>query len=194
MKRQKIITLLAAATITLTTVSGVAVNDGQQVQAAAKGNKYGFIKLYTFPKSYRGTWYNTSFLSGSPITIRKTSFGASIIGNHINGYKVGKVKGTNKYPWQMSTSWQDANSDIFNKNARITEKTMHGSKWIVIGMVNKKAQNFAFTVKTEVLNGKKQTVLFRANASNGLVTHQYFSSQALAQKYGQHQFKNVTYQ
>lgn len=196
MKSTKIITLLAAATITSTTAIGVVVNRPQETHAASvKMSKYGFKKPFAFPKSWHSKWYSTSNLTPSPMNIHKTAFNTPWANEYVKVVKVGKVKGTKKYPWQMSAAWKLKNADVFAKYSRVTTKKMRGSKWIVLSPADEKStkMGYAYTIKTEKLNGKKQAVLFQANPLDGKVNTQYFRSANLAEEYATHEFKNMTY-
>ncbi|MCT6854389.1 MAG: hypothetical protein M3Z94_06865 [Lactobacillus panisapium] len=196
MKSKKIITLLAAATVTMTAATGVAATQAEQTQAASvKKSKYGFKKSFTFPTSWRGKWYSTNNLTPSPMNIQKTSFDTPWTNEHVKAVKVGKVKGTNKYPWQMTKAWKLKNAGVFAKYTRVTTKKMNGEKWIVLSPVDQKStkKGYAFTVKTELIDGKKEPVLFQSHPQEGKVTNQFFTSEELAKKYATYEFKDMTY-
>lgn len=196
MKSKKILTMLAAVTVALTTATPALVNQPAQVQAATvKKNKYGFNKLYTFPKTWRGKWYSTNNLTPNPMNIQKNSFDTPWANDHVKAVEVETVKGTKKYPWQMSRAWKSKNADLFAKYARVTTKTMNGDKWTIVSPVDEKStkMGYAFTVKTEVIDGKKESVLFQSHPQVGEVTNQYFRTEELAKKYAAHEFKNMKY-
>ncbi|WEV39981.1 hypothetical protein [Lactobacillus sp. ESL0681] len=65
------------------------------------GNKYGWIKgTWLFPKSWSGYWggHEAAGNSGIPINVPLGTSGAGNCSFAVYGY----VKGTHKYPWQMS--------------------------------------------------------------------------------------------
>lgn len=196
MKSKKIITLLAAATVTLTAATGLAEQQVEQVQAATvKKSKYGFKKSFTFPTTWRGKWYSTNNLTPSPMNIQKTSFDTPWGNDHIKVIKVGKVLGTKKYPWQMAKAWKLKNAALFAKYARVTTKKMNGDEWIILSPVNEKStkKGNAFTIKTELIDGKEEPVLFQSHPDDGKVTNQYFASEELAKQYAAHEFEDVVY-
>lgn len=196
MKSRKIITLLAAAAVTLTSATTVVANQPLQAQAASvKKSKYGFAKSFTFPTTWRGKWYSTNNLTPSPMNIQKSAFDTPWTNEHVKTVKIGKVKGTNKYPWQMSKTWKQKNADIFAKYARVTTKKMNGNKWTVVSPVDKKStkEGYAFIVKKETVDGKNIAVLFQANPQDGKVRNQFFTSEELSKTYATYEFKDMTY-
>lgn len=193
MKKAKIYTLIAAIALALTGVATHAVQPGQTIQAAAKGNKYGLVKRYTLPQNLRGTRY-TQASNMSPMKITKHSFsrpGAKGKKLYAVVYVVGKVKGTNKYPWQMTSKF-----DKYYEKAMRIEQTLklRGLNWTVIGPVDDHAPKMAmaYTMHEENIDGQTVKVVFEADYT-GKVVNQYFTTPELAQKYSKQKFTDMTY-
>ncbi|RHW51689.1 hypothetical protein [Lactobacillus bombicola] len=193
MKKEKIITLITALGLSLAGIATVAVRPEQTIQAAVAGNKYGLVKRYTLPQSLRGIWY-TQVSNMSPMKITKHSFsrpGTNGKKLYAVVYVVGKVKGTNKYPWQMTGKF-----DKYYEKAMRVEKTrkMRGLKWTVIGPVDDHVPKMAtaYTMHEENIDGQTVKVVFEADYT-GKVVNQYFTTLELAQKYGKQKFTDMTY-
>ncbi|BDR60271.1 hypothetical protein [Lactobacillus xylocopicola] len=204
MKRKKLIPLLATV-ITLSAV-GVEVSQASQasqVQAAdckkatttTKKKKYGLDKAFVFPKSYQGKWYSSSNTTIYPLNFHRSGFDAPWNNQYINVVKLGKMKGTKKYIWQMSRSWVEHNITDIDQYLRGSKEKKRGNNWIVVSPVDQKlrTRGYAYTVKNEVLDGKKQAVLFESAPGTGKVVNQFFRTEALAQKYGREKFDNMKY-
>lgn len=193
MKKAKIYTLIAAIALALTGVATHAVQPEQTIQAAAKGNKYGLVKRYTLPQNLRGTWY-TQASNMSPMKITKHSFsrpGAKGKKLYAVVYVVGKVKGTNKYPWQMTGKFDK----YYEKVMRIEQTLkLRGLNWTVIGPVDDHAPKMAmaYTMHEENIDGQTVKVVFEADYT-GKVVNQYFTTPELAQKYSKQKFTDMTY-
>ncbi|RMC40801.1 hypothetical protein F5ESL0236_02520 [Lactobacillus sp. ESL0236] len=207
MKSNKILTVLAAAAIGVSTATSLGAMQAQTSYAAAKqaktvkpskqakAVKVAFGKSYTFPKEWAGKWYSNDLLRMEPLDFHKTGLGSPRSGEYAKAVTSAKLKGTNKYPWQMSADWQAKNAKELNKYVRVSKKKVNGIDWIIVTPVGKKSidNGFAFAARTEKLNGKKETVIFEANPHVGAATQQYFRTKELADKYGKHQFKNMEY-
>lgn len=193
MKKAKIYTLIAAIALALTGVATHAVQPEQTIQAAAKGNKYGLVKRYTLPQNLRGTWY-TQASNMSPMKITKHSFsrpGAKGKKLYAVVYVVGKVKGTNKYPWQMTGKFDK----YYEKAMRIEQtRKLRGLNWTVIEPVDDHAPKMAmaYTMHEENIDGQTVKVVFEADYT-GKVVNQYFTTPELAQKYSKQKFTDMTY-
>lgn len=193
---KKIITIFALAGLAIPMTVPLANVQPKIVQAAqTKKNKYGFAKQFKFPKTWRGKWYSNNNFTPNPMNIHTSAINMPLTNDYIKVIKVGMVKGTKKYPWEMPSAWQEENQSILAKYLRVSSKKMHGSRWIILSPVQEKTtkNGNAFTVKTEKIAGKKHKVLFQSNPENGLVTNQFFKTKSLTNKYSAYEFKNVKY-
>ena len=203
MKLRKTITwsVIVAA---LAAASGISVNQTNLVQAAntAKNakistnkTKYGFKRDFNFPKSWRGKWYSNTHDKLSKMTIKKNGFITPWTGEYVELVSAGKVKGTNKYLWQMPQSWFTKHDKIFKHLGRVTTNKINNKKWTVYSPIdeNNIEIGFAFRLKNEKIAGKTQKVLFEANPKTGEVIDQFFPSAKLAKKYQHYNFKGETY-
>ena len=193
---KKIITIFALAGLAIPMTVPLANVQPKIVQAAqTKKNKYGFAKQFKFPKTWRGKWYSNNNFTPNPMNIHTSAINMPLTNDYIKVIKVGMVKGTKKYPWEMPSAWQEENQSILAKYLRVSSKKMHGSRWIILSPVQEKTtkNGNAFTVKTEKIAGKKHKVLFQSNPEDGLVTNQFFKTKSLTNKYSAYEFKNVKY-
>ena len=193
---KKIITIFALAGLAIPMTVPLASVQPKIVRAAqTKKNKYGFVKQFKFPKAWRGKWYSNNNFTPNPMGIHASAINMPLTNDYIKVIKVGMVKGTKKYPWEMSSAWQEKNQSVLAKYLRVSSKKMHGSKWIILSPVQEKTtkNGDAFTVKTEKIAGKKHKVLFQSNPEDGLVTNQFFKTKSLTNKYSSYEFKNVKY-
>ncbi len=193
---KKIITIFALAGLAIPMTVPLANVQPKIVQAAQTNkNKYGFAKQFKFPKTWRGKWYSNNNFTPNPMNIHTSAINMPLTNDYIKVIKVGMVKGTKKYPWEMPSAWQEENQSILAKYLRVSSKKMHGSRWIILSPVQEKTtkNGNAFTVKTEKIAGKKHKVLFQSNPENGLVTNQFFKTKSLTNKYSAYEFKNVKY-
>ena len=203
MKLRKTITwsVIVAA---LAAASGISVNQTNLVQAASTSKnakittnktKYGFKRDFKFPKSWRGKWYSNTHDKLSKMTIKKNGFITPWTGEYVELVSAGKVKGTNKYLWQMPQSWFTKHDKIFKHLGRVTTNKINNKKWTVYSPIdeNNIEIGFAFRLKNEKIAGKTQKVLFEANPKTGEVIDQFFPSAKLAKKYQHYNFKGETY-
>lgn len=193
---KKFITIFALAGLAIPMTVPLASVQPKTVQAAqTKKNKYGFGKQFRFPKTWRGKWYSNNNFTPNPMSIHASAINMPLTNDYFKVIKVGMVKGTKKYPWEMPSAWQEENQSILAKYLRVSSKKMHGSKWIILSPVQEKTikNGNAFTVKTEKIAGKKHKVLFQSNPEDGLVTNQFFKTKSLTNKYSAYEFKNVKY-
>lgn len=187
----------------LAAASGISVNQTNLVQAATSKNaqntvnktKYGFKRDFNFPKSWQGKWYSNTHDKLSKMTIKKNGFITPWTGEYVELVSAGKVKGTNKYLWQMPQSWFTKHDKIFKHLGRVTTNKINNKKWTVYSPVdeNNIEIGFAFRLKNEKIAGKTQKVLFEANPKTGEVIDQFFPSAKLAKKYQHYYFKGETY-
>lgn len=127
--------------------------------------------------------------------IHASAINMPLTNDYFKVIKVGMVKGTKKYPWEMPSAWQEENQSVLGKYLRASSKKMHGSKWIILSPVQEKTtkNGNAFTVKTEKIAGKKHKVLFQSNPEDGLVTNQFFKTKSITNKYSAFEFKDMKY-
>lgn len=202
MKLRKTLTWSVVVTA-LAAVSGVSVNQTNLVQAAiskkaqntVNKTKYGFKRDFNFPKSWQGKWYSNTHDKLSKMTIKKNGFITPWTGEYVELVSAGKVKGTNKYLWQMPQSWFTKHDKIFKHLGRVTTNKINNKKWTVYSPIdeNNIEIGFAFRLKNEKIAGKTQKVLFEANPKTGEVIDQFFPSAKLAKKYQHYNFKGETY-
>ena len=193
---KKIITIFALAGLAIPMTVPLASVQPKTVQAKKTNkNKYGFAKQFKFPKTWRGKWYSNNNFTPNPMIIHASAINMPLTNDYFKVIKVGMVKGTKKYPWEMPSAWQEENQSVLGKYLRASSKKMHGSKWIILSPVQEKTtkNGNAFTVKTEKIAGKKHKVLFQSNPEDGLVTNQFFKTKSLTNKYSAYEFKNVKY-
>ena len=193
---KKFITMFALASLAMSMTVPVGSIQPKTVQAAQiTKSKYGFDKQFKFPKIWRGKWYSNNNFTPNPINIHTSAINLPLTNEYIKVIKVGMVKGTKKYPWEMSSAWQEKNQNVLAKYLRASSKKLRGSKWIVLSPVQEKTtkNGNAFTVKTEKIAGKKYKVLFQSNPEDGLVTNQFFKTKSLTDKYSAYEFKNMKY-
>ena len=187
----------------LAAASGISVNQTNLVQASTSKKaqntvnktKYGFKRDFNFPKSWQGKWYSNTHDKLSKMTIKKNGFITPWTGEYVELVSAGKVKGTNKYLWQMPQSWFTKHDKIFKHLGRVTTNKINNKKWTVYSPIdeNNIEIGFAFRLKNEKNAGKTQKVLFEANPKTGEVIDQFFSSPKLAKKYQHYNFKGETY-
>lgn len=187
----------------LAAASGISVNQTNLVQAATSKKvqntvnktKYGFKRDFNFPKSWQGKWYSNTHDKLSKMTIKKNGFITPWTGEYVELVSAGKVKGTNKYLWQMPQSWFTKHDKIFKHLGRVTTNKINNKKWTVYSPIdeNNIEIGFAFRLKNEKIAGKTQKVLFEANPKTGEVIDQFFPSAKLAKKYQHYNFKGETY-
>ncbi len=187
----------------LAAASGISVNQTNLVQAATSKKvqntvnktKYGFKRDFNFPKSWQGKWYSNTHDKLSKMTIKKDGFITPWTGEYVELVSAGKVKGTNKYLWQMLQSWFTKHDKIFKHLGRVTTNKINNKKWTVYSPIdeNNIEIGFAFRLKNEKNAGKTQKVLFEANPKTGEVIDQFFPSAKLAKKYQHYNFKGETY-
>ena len=187
----------------LAAASGISVNQTNLVQAATSKKvqntvnktKYGFKRDFNFPKSWQGKWYSNTHDKLSKMTIKKNGFITPWTGEYVELVSAGKVKGTNKYLWQMPQSWFTKHDKIFKHLGRVTTNKINNKKWSVYSPIdeNNIEIGFAFRLKNEKNAGKTQKVLFEANPKTGEVIDQFFPSAKLAKKYQHYNFKGETY-
>ncbi|MDF7639383.1 hypothetical protein PT285_08225 [Lactobacillus sp. ESL0791] len=192
--KKKLLTILTCLALSIAGMTTLGIKNSQPVEAKT-GDKYGIVKPFVLPKSWRGNWYDAT---GAASKIWKSGYNKPE--NSI--WVMGKVKGTNKYPWQMSKKWKNqknpvaSNKKLFTHYTRGTWKRMKGVKWAVVTWaLNKKftkKNSTAFACHYEKLNGKRHKVLFWANGK-GKVVGQRFKDVNLAQKYGKYHFKDMSY-
>ncbi|KJY65521.1 hypothetical protein JF73_06130 [Lactobacillus helsingborgensis] len=187
----------------LAAASGISVNQTNLVQAATSKKaqntvnktKYGFKRDFIFPKSWQVKWYSNTHDKLSKMTIKKNGFITPWTGEYVELVSAGKVKGTNKYLWQMPQSWFTKHDKIFKHLGRVTTNKINNKKWTVYSPIdeNNIEIGFAFRLKNEKNAGKTQKVLFEANPKTGEVIDQFFPSAKLAKKYQHYNFKGETY-
>ena len=193
-----------ATVIALAAASGISVNQTNLVQAAntAKNakistnkTKYGFKRDFKFPKSWRGKWFSNTHDKVSKMTIKKNGFNTPWTGEYVELVSAGKVKGTNKYLWQMPQSWFTKHDKIFKHLGRVTTNKISNKKWIVFSPIdeNNIKIGYAFSLQNKKIAGKTQKVMFEANPKTGEIYDQFYRSPKLAQKYQNYHFKNETY-
>ncbi|WEV43478.1 hypothetical protein OZX56_08225 [Lactobacillus sp. ESL0684] len=170
------------------------------------GDKHGIVKHFTLPKSWQRTnykkpWYASKGYWGPKLLVYPSAleYPASNLG--IPLCVTGKVKGTNKYPWQMSKTWKTKQRDIdgrsiFAHYARCKWRKLHGHKWVTLCSIYEAKPTSdvsqAITCHYEKIGGKKHKVLFWGTYG-GKVRYQYFTSKRLAKKYGHHKFADMHY-
>ncbi|MDF7682398.1 SLAP domain-containing protein [Lactobacillus sp. ESL0679] len=169
------------------------------------GNKYGLIKKFYLPVSWNRKW----FFKGKPsIFIGRYGYNdletIQDISSEFFFYKVGKVKGTNKYPWQMSKKWIYSKYPLVAGGMHYSEATqIYQAKWITkLGLKWLKVCNactkptkkntMLMTVHYENINGNTTPVLFQAD-SYGKINRQDFTSKSLSKKYAHHKFPDMHY-
>ena len=193
---KKIITIFALAGLAIPMTVPLASVQPKTVQAKKTNkNKYGFAKQFKFPKTWRGKWYSNNNFTPNPMIIHASAINMPLTNDYFKVIKVGMVKGTKKYPWEMPSAWQEENQSVLGKYLRASSKKMHGSKWIILSPVQEKTtkNGNAFTVKTEKIAGKKHKVLFQSNPEDGLVTNQFFKTKSITNKYSAFDFKDMKY-
>lgn len=194
MKSKKILTLLTSIALATSSVEIVSAIVPKRVQAVynAVGNKYGFVKPFNIPKSWRGNWYDKNGLAQKLITNAYELEG--IITNRI--WVVGKVKGTNKYPWQIANNLYKKYPRAYIHDGRGTWKYVSGLKLIITSPVTQKSvikEGFAFTCHKEKISGETQLVYFDVNVKTGKVTSQLFRTKKLAKQYAHYKFPDMHY-
>lgn len=165
------------------------------VKKTSKGTKYGFKKAFVFSKELQGKWYSNNNLTPEPLEIGKSSLVLPYTGKKAKAVVIGKVKGTNKYPWQMSGSWKSKHAKAFANIIRGSYKTINQTKWTILSPADEKSISvgYAYTAKDEKIDGETIRVVFEALPDNGKVINQYFTSKDLADKYSATKFADVTY-
>ncbi|MDF7682451.1 hypothetical protein PT287_02805 [Lactobacillus sp. ESL0679] len=164
----------------------------------AKGTKYGFKKAFVFSKDLQGKWYSNNNLTPDPLEIGKSTLVLPYTGKKAKAVVIGKVKGTNKYTWQMSGNWKLKHAKAFANVMRGSYKTIDKTKWTILSPVDEKSvtSGFAYTVKDEKIDdktGETIKVVFEARPDDGKVINQYFTSKDLANKYTATKFADMTY-
>ena len=187
----------------LAAASGISVNQTNLVQAATSKKaqntvnktKYGFKRGFNFSKSWQGKWYSNTHDKLSKMTIKKNGFNTPWTGEYVELVSAGKVKGTNKYLWQMPQSWFTKHDKIFKHLGRVTTNKISNKKWIVFSPIdeNNIKIGYAFSLQNKKIDGKTQKVMFEANPKTGEIYDQFYRSPKLAQKYQNYHFKNETY-
>ena len=187
----------------LAAASGISVNQTNLVQAATSKKaqntvnktKYGFKRGFNFSKSWQGKWYSNTHDKLSKMTIKKNGFITPWTGEYVELVSAGKVKGTNKYLWQMPQSWFTKHDKIFKHLGRVTTNKISNKKWIVFSPIdeNNIKIGYAFSLQNKKIDGKTQKVMFEANPKTGEIYDQFYRSPKLAQKYQNYHFKNEKY-
>ncbi|WEV38840.1 hypothetical protein OZX58_00780 [Lactobacillus sp. ESL0680] len=163
-----------------------------QKHSTVVGNKYGFVKPFNIPKSWRGNWYDKNGLA-QKLTANAYNI-EGIITNRI--WIVGKVKGTNKYPWQIADRLNKKYPRAYIHDARGTWRYVSGLNLIITSPVTEKSvikDGFAFTCHKEQVSGEVQSVYFDVNAKTGKVKDQLFKTKQLAKEYAHHKFSDMHY-
>ena len=167
----------------------------KSVKKISNKTKYGFKRDFKFPQSWRGKWFSNTHDKVSKMTIKKNGFNTPWTGEYVELVSAGKVKGTNKYLWQMPQSWFTKHAKIFKHLGRVTTNKISNKKWLVFSPIdeNNIEIGFAFRLRNEKVAGKTQKVIFEANPKTGEIVDQFFRSPKLAQKYQHYNFKGETY-
>ncbi|MEB3365153.1 hypothetical protein SDC49_21355 [Lactobacillus sp. R2/2] len=97
------------------------------------------------------------------MTIKKNGFITPWTGEYVELVSAGKVKGTNKYLWQMPQSWFTKHDKIFKHLGRVTTNKINNKKWTVYSPIdeNNIEIGFAFRLKNEKIAGKTQKYYLR---------------------------------
>ena len=163
--------LIVAGMLALATIGMTAVNTPTPVYAAQK--IYGMGKMYTIPKSLRGTWYSKS---------RKVRITA-----HTYNGKTVYHQNTKAIPERI---WNPSNKAQMREQNRL----IHATRNKLAGYYTNRAGGKYFTVapwigfeewdmfkaKTMKVNGKTVKYL---DYSNGYTGTKFFKSRSLARKY-----------
>ena len=113
-----------AAVIALAAAGGIINRQTNQAQTVkvqksvkkiSNKTKYGFKRDFKFPQSWRGKWFSNTHGHLSNMIIKQNGFNTPWTGEYVELVSAGKVKGTNKYLWQMPHSWFTKNDKIFQK-------------------------------------------------------------------------------
>ncbi|QYN56332.1 hypothetical protein GYM69_03940 [Lactobacillus panisapium] len=199
MKLRKIITVLLA-TVTLTTVSGLLTSQPEMVQAKQtkikiKKTKNGFTANFNFPQSWRGKWYSYTNQKLKSMEIHSEGLNTPWTGEYVKLVTPTKVKGTNKYIWQMGHKWNQKYYPVIKKVSRVSTKTLNKQKWIIMSPIDEKSlkMGYAFALETRQLDGTNQEIMFEANPITGQIYEQFFRSPELAQKYSGYRFNDLNY-
>ena len=193
-----------AAVIALAAAGGIINSQTNQAQTVkvqksvkkiSNKTKYGFKRDFKFPQSWRGKLFSNTHGHLSNMIIKKNGFNTPWTGEYVELVSVGKVKGTNKYLWQMPHSWFTKHNKIFKNLGRVTTKNLKNKKWIVFSPIdeNNIKIGYAFSLQNKKIDGKTQKVMFEANPKTGEIYDQFYRSPKLAQKYQNYHFKNETY-
>ncbi|WEV43646.1 hypothetical protein OZX56_09120 [Lactobacillus sp. ESL0684] len=166
-----------------------------QVSKKKQDKKYGISKSFKFSKDLQGKWYSNNNLTPEPLNIHKSSLVLPATGKTAKVAVIGKVKGTKKYPWQMSKSWKNKHAKTFKNVKRGTTKTISGVKWTILSSPTEKstADGDAYAVHNEKVDDQTIKVVFEADPTTGKVYNQYFTTKDLADKYQSTKFADMTY-
>lgn len=166
---------------------------------ATSGNKYGFIKKITIPKKWHGRWYHY-YGKKSVSSMHIYTHGIADLSSyaHYYGYReefiplwiMGKISGTNKYPWQMSEKWKEKNNKAYSRKYAYSGKWeyRYGRKWLIQGLTNYNYNARFLSLYHFKYNGKKYAVLL---GSGDETSKTYFKSLKLAKKFKKLNFNNI---
>lgn len=203
MKKNKTIALLATA-ITLFSAASYIVIKPTQAEAVSvkkksqnktKKTNYGFLANFKIPKSWQGKWYSNNNQQLKNMEIHKKGFNTPWTGEYAELATPTKVKGTNKYLWQMGENWLSKHYNVLKHIGRVSTKQLNNKQWIVFSPIDEKSikMGFAFILETKDLDGVKQEVMLEANPNTGEIYDQFFRSAELAQKYHDYHFADLNY-
>lgn len=199
MKMRKLIAVLLT-TVSLISVGELITNQPEVVQAKQtkikiKKTKNGFTANFNFPKSWRGKWYNNSNQKLKSMEIHARGLNTPWTGEYVKLVSPTKVKGTDKYIWQMGEKWNKKHYPVIKKVSRVSTKTINKQKWTIMSPIDEKSlkMGFAFAIETRQLDGTNQKILFEANPITGEIYEQFFKSPDLAQKYSGYHFADLSY-
>ena len=169
---------------------------------ASTSNKIVSAKKINIPKKWQGTWYSY-YKNGLFSSIYLYHHGISWLNtygsyHHYNPkdsysslWIFSKVKGTNKYPWQMSEKWKEKNlygNNFKNKQYKGNWKKFHGREWLMQGSNGDKYYLRALSLYHFKSDGKTYKVLL---GSGDETSNVYFSSKKLAKKFKNYSFPSI---
>lgn len=199
MKNKQVISALIVAA-TFSSTAGAMISNPTPIQAKETTKKiqkteYGYTDNFKFPKAWQGKWYSNNNQIIRNMEIAEKGFNTPWTGEYVELVTPTKVKGTNKYLWQMDHKWLDKHYNVLRHVGRVSTRQIQGKKWIIFSPIDEKSlkMGFAFTLETRELDGVKQQVLLQGDPKTGAIYDQFFRSPELAQKYHDYHFSDLNY-
>lgn len=171
------------------------------VAKAATGNKYGFVKKFQVPKKWRGQWYKYNNKNDF-YTMRLYAHGLvakSTYDNYVHSkgvynplWVIGKIKGKNKYPWQMPLKWVGKNNKGYTNNYAGYWVKRSNREWIVetspLTKLGEISDYRFLSLHSFKVKDKKYYALLGSGEDTEKV---YFETKKLAKKFSNYNFNNI---